>query len=83
MSKLFYVQQCGKYVGNSMLWWRRSNCGYTPDIRDARVFAENELPDGVRDGSKKAWPVSYINNNIQFHIDMQDCDYEQALKEKP
>lgn len=81
----YYVQNYSQgYVGNSMLWWRKGDCGYTCDIQDAKVFTQEEIDkmDTIREGTKKAWPKEYIDTRIQHHIDMQDCNHDQAMGER-
>ena len=76
--RLFYVQN--GYVGNSMLWWKHNNAGYACDIRQARMFTQEELGkmQSIKEGSKKAWPKDYIDQRAVQHVDSQDCNYEQA-----
>lgn len=81
VEKLFYVQN--GLVGNSMLWWKNNNCGYICDIKQAKVFTQKEIDEmySIKDGTKKAWPKEYIDVRISYHIDMQHCDHEEAMKE--
>lgn len=79
--KQFYVQDKRGYVGNSMQWWKEDNCGYVCDIRKARVFTQEEIdnmPSCKKDGNKRAWPKEYIDERVSQHIDMQDCNFDQA-----
>ncbi len=80
--QLYYVQDAKGYVGNSMLWWKKDNCGYVCDIRKAKKFTKAEIDkmDTIQDGTKRAWPVGYIDDRVQFHIDMQDVSHKQAMK---
>lgn len=87
MRNKFYIQDTRSYVGNSMLWWRRGNCGYTCDIMDARVFTKVEAKKICRGRGrhartsrdyKRMWPKNYIDARVSHHIDMQVCDWEQA-----
>ena len=80
---MFYVQNVSQgFVGNSMLWWKLYNCGYTCDIRNAREFTKAEIDKmySIEEGTKRAWPVEYIDERIQHHIDMQDVDHENAME---
>ncbi len=80
-NQLYYVQDQRSYVGNSMLWWKHDDRGYVCDIRDAKVFTQDEIDKmhSIKHGSKKAWPVEYIEARVSHHIDMQDCNHEQAV----
>ena len=80
MSKGYYVQDARGYVGNCMLWWKSNNCGYTCDLREAKVFTLPEIAKmhSVADGTKKAWPKDYIDARQEPHVDMQSCDDNQA-----
>ena len=89
MRKKFYIQDTRSYVGNSMLWWKHDNCGYVCDIRQARIFTNEEArkicrgrgryAQTSRDG-KRMWPKDYIDERISHHIDMQHCDTAKAQK---
>ena len=81
----YYVQNYIRgYVGNSMLWWRKGDCGYSCDIQDAKVFTQEEVDkmDSIKEGAKKAWPKEYIDARVQHHIDMQDCNLDNAMSER-
>lgn len=89
MAKQFYIQDTRNYVGNSMLWWEKSNSGYVCDVRKARMFTEEDAkkicPGRGRyyrtsQNGKRMWPKEYIDQRVSHHIDMQHCDFEQALK---
>lgn len=80
MKDEFYIQDTRSYVGNSMLWWVKGNCGYVCDIRKAKVFCETEAKKicfGLTD--KKIWPKEYIDTLISHHIDMQDCIIQNCI----
>lgn len=88
MNEEFYIQDTRSYVGNSMLWWEKENCGYVCDIQKARIFTKVEARKICRgrgryartnqkDG-KRMWPKKYIDERISHTIDMQDCDWKQA-----
>lgn len=84
MDKLFYVQKEGTWAGNSMLWWKKGGAGYSPDIKEARMFSEAEakkICDGFNT-DKKMWPKKYIDERIEHHIDMQGCDYRDAYNDQ-
>ncbi len=79
MEQLFYVQN--GVCGNSMMWWKHDNCGYVCDIQKAKQFTQAEIDkmDSIKEGSKTAWPVEYIDERIQHHIDFQYCTHEDAM----
>lgn len=80
MDELFYVQKTGSYVGNSMLWRRKCNNGYTPNLKDARIFTKAEAAEicGGFNSDKKMWPKKYIDKRIQHHIDKRNCNYKRT-----
>ena len=85
--KLYYLQDTRGYVGNSMLWWKQDNCGYVCDIREAKVFTKAQLKTrrlsiSAKDDNKRAWPKDYIDKRISYHIDIQACNFAQALNQK-
>ncbi len=79
---LYYVQDPRSHVGNSMLWWKHDNCGYTCDIRNARVFTESEIKEmhSIISGDKKAFRKEIIDGRIQHHIDKQSCREAEAYQ---
>ena len=85
MSEEYYVQDARGYVGNSMLWWKYNDCGYTCDLREAKIFTLVEISKmhSIADGTKKAWPKAYIDARTEPHIDMQSCDDAEAWKGEP
>lgn len=74
-----------------MVWWKQDDCGYTCDIREAKVFTEEKAKKicrgrgryarTSRDTKKRMWPKKYIDERVSHHVDMQNCDWKQALKE--
>lgn len=82
--KQFYVQRHGRgssdgqpsYVGNSMLWWKHDDNGYVCDIREARVWSDEDSARLIEEdrGFKYArWPKELIDGIVQHHIDIQDA----------
>ena len=72
MENLYYIQKHG-YVGNSILWWKYNNAGYTTNIDQARVFTEDEAKKLCKDvDGCIAWNKDHIDNNISKHVDMQN-----------
>ena len=82
MEQKYYVQDARSFVGNSMLWWKHNDCGYTPDLREAKVFSLLEVSrmHSIQDGTKKAWPKEYIDARQEAHIDMQSCDSSEVFQ---
>lgn len=83
IEQMYYIQNVSQgYVGNSLLWWKHDNCGYVCDVQEAKEFTKAEIDkmDTIKDGTNRAWPVEYIDNRIQHHIDMQDVNHEQAIQ---
>lgn len=89
--QLFYIQDTRSHVGNSMLWWRHDSCGYVCDIRKAKVFTAKEARaicrgrgrfarTNRRDG-KRMWPKDYIDKRVAAHVDMQECKWQEAMRE--
>lgn len=80
MSEGFYIQDQRKSDGNSMVWWKRDNHGYSINLKEARVFTLLEISKmhSVAEGEKKAWPKAYIDARIQPHVVMQSCDDSEA-----
>ncbi len=84
MKDLYYIQNKERgYVGNSMLWWERNDCGYVCDIRRAKVFTKSEAENIEKESVEKKflmWKKEYIDARISHHIDMQHCDKDFRKK---
>ena len=78
MKKQYYIQDTTGYCGNSIRWWKDNNCGYTCDIRKARIFGYKEAQRICRDkaANKRMWPKKYIDERISHHVNIEDCDYK-------
>jgi hypothetical protein len=77
MEEQYYLQDLRSVVGNSVLWWAVNDCGYTCDLRCARMWTKSELTERGywEDHYKyKPWPKNEVDNLIQFHIDCQDLE---------
>ena len=81
--QLFYIQKAG-FVGNSMLWWKKGDAGYSPDIKEARMFWKSEAEKicSQPHSDKTMWPKDYIDTRISHEVDMQYCDHEKAMLEE-
>lgn len=84
MAKKYYVQDTRTYVGNSMTWWKHDDFGYVCDIREARIFTEDEakLICTKKHTNKRMWPKDYIDARVEHHIDTQHCNHQQSLKDQ-
>ena len=75
VKKRFYIQDSRNYVGNSMVWWRRGNVGYTTNIDEAGIYSEEEAIQMHQNReSDMMWPVEFINTIIERHVDVQNCN---------
>jgi hypothetical protein len=41
MTEWFYIQSKG-YIGNRVIWWKKSRCGYTAKLEDALAVSRAE-----------------------------------------
>lgn len=80
---LFYIQKTGSFVGDSILWWKKGSCGYSPDLKDAEMFWQKKAEQICSSprSDKTMWPVKYIDKRVEHHVDMQDCNHKEALAE--
>jgi hypothetical protein len=81
MSELFYLQDSRSYVGNDVLWWaQKGQCGYTTDLRKARVFTKEEAQN-YHNGRESdiPWPKEYIDAKTRPAVDMQHINRGEAL----
>ena len=77
--KLYYIQDSRNYVGNSMLFWRKGNAGYTTDIDEAKICSEEEALKIYNNRETDIpWEKEYIDSKIKKHVDMQYCDKEES-----
>jgi len=72
----FYVQN--GTVENCMLWWKYDNCGYTYDIKHARVFLKEELKE-IHFQQFIVWSKDYIDSLIEFHVDIRSVDPKKRV----
>jgi len=75
--KLYYLQNkrgSHPYCGNSLFWWAVNDCGYTVDIRCAKVWTHGEFLDKKQRMRECDifWPKDVIDPLVQHHIDVQD-----------
>jgi hypothetical protein len=75
--KTFYVQN--GTVENCMQWWKYDNCGYTCDIKHARIFAKDELRE-IHFRQFAVWPKDYIDSLIEFHVDIQPVNLRRKIE---
>lgn len=77
--ELFLLQNCsGGYVGNSPVFWHKSNSGYTQWINEARKWtkaeAETQIHSTRGSHSWKMWSVEEINSVAKRIVDIQDLN---------
>src|SRR5690349_18821527 len=72
--ELYYIQDTRTFHGNAVVWWGVDGRGYTSDFRNAGKYTKEKAMKICERESDRAWPVEYIDNNIQATkviIDMQ------------
>lgn len=82
MSDQFVIQN--GFVGNAMLFWNKTNSGYDPCLRDARVWtyeAASKQVESLRSShpNLKAWPLQYLAKKQRLIVNGQDCDPQEAF----
>ena len=80
MADEYYLQDTRCVVGNSMMWWQKGGNGYTCDIKKAEVYSREEaFKKHANRSSDRPWPKAYIDLRLQHHVDVQSCDYAEAI----
>lgn len=79
MGDLYLLQNCnGGFIGNSPLFWRKDNSGYTQWIDEARMWTKEEAETQIRSTrgshSWKMWSVEEINSVAKRIVDIQDLN---------
>lgn len=74
---MYYLQNVGAgFVGNSPLWWHKSDSGYTPRLDDAKQFTPGEAHSIIRTtrGTHKwkKWHVKEVDAVAHRTVDIQD-----------
>ena len=73
--KLYYIQSIkhGGYVGNSVLWWRKNNQGYTCNLENAQTYTEKEARDICEHYTPDyvVWDKDFIESVKSYHVDGQ------------
>ena len=67
-----YLIQKRGYVGNSLLWWRKGNAGYTTNIDEAQTFTQDEaekIEETSRD--KIAHPKKIVFDAAEKHLNSE------------
>lgn len=77
MTDEYLLQNCSAgYVGNSPVFWHKSESGYTPWIDDAKRWAKEEAEQQIRStrGSHtwQMWSVEEIEAAAKRTVDIQD-----------
>jgi hypothetical protein len=78
---LYYLQDKRSYVGNDILWWGKNGCGYTTDLRNAKVYTkEDALKQHMSRETDIPWPKAYIDARTRPAVDMQYIKRDDALE---
>jgi len=82
----YYVERkASGYVGNCLLWWRHNNCGYTCDLKDAKIFEADDpkLKSIFNDEKYRLWDKEYIDYCATRHVDHQNLNMDLAVISLP
>ena len=75
MNKEYYIERhASGRVGNCLLFWKRDDNGYVCDLKDARIFTEEEASELIeKDGGVKytAWNKHELDIISAEHVDHQ------------
>lgn len=64
-----------------MHFWRRTDCGYGPEITEAKLFSLDEIAEkhSIIIGKKLAWPKDYIDERaVDGKVQASSCEIEIA-----
>lgn len=75
--ELFFIQK--GWVGNSILWWKVNNCGYTTKINDARYFTKVELEPYLKNTDINIWSAKHVLDRVSRQVDSEDLNYKNRL----
>jgi len=80
MTKKWYIEKTG-IEADIIYWWKKGNHGYTPDIKEAKVFTEEKAKEICSQiyTDKRRWPKKYIDNKIIHRVNKEDCNYDDVL----
>lgn len=74
----YYIQDTRQFVGNSVLWWRKDQGGYTTDLKKAGKYTKKEAMAICRRQTDKAFECAYIDKIVSWHVDAQHIDNGRA-----
>lgn len=86
-NKLYYVEnkECGD--GDTMLFWKVGNCGYTPNLNEAIALeADNQIiKDIVREqkmgvNKYRLWEINYLRKVAIISVNNEMIDYDKEIK---
>jgi len=87
-TKKYYIQRhAGGYSGNSLIWWKEGDHGYSYDLSEAKVFSGDDpefLSTLKHDRGEKfyAWEKEYIDALVIEVADCQRLDFSKAIRKK-
>lgn len=79
MQKLYYIQNRGA-CGNSILWWRKEDRGYTTNLGEAETYTLEEAKKRTKRNIDRFWPKEYIDKRATLHVDMQEIDPVMSIR---
>lgn len=84
MADTYLIQKKG-YVGNSLLWWRKNDYGYTINLEEAKEFTQFEAEEIIKSsGSDKTMHLKYdVINAAELHLNSESIEWHNYLKKKP
>ena len=71
--QLYYIQSPKRYIGNSLLWWKKDSRGYTVKLDEALLINEEEMKRLIycQPGST-AWKKEAVDSVARLQVDMGD-----------
>lgn len=69
----YYIRNEG-YLGNALTWWKRGG-GYTCDIRQAEMFAQEEAEKICERPEDSAYNFKYIDSLTEAQKLIVDCQF--------
>lgn len=77
----FFAQRQRDTVGNSVLLWRKENCGYCCSIHEAQEYTKEEAIKQFADAGSNVtlWPKSHIMNCLKTVVEVQELERGKAL----
>lgn len=68
--KQYYIQDVTRsLVGRPVMWWKYNNHGYVYDVKEARVWSEEDAIKECKEaGGLQMWEKEYIDSRVQHFI---------------